>query len=390
LALNNPMHTWSICPAGTELENIVMDWCAKAFGLTSKFLFENGGGGCIYNTIGEGNLLMVHAARFQKRKELGIDSRHPSNLNFVGYFSSLNHYSTVRAMILKDVPVIREIPVALDPASGKFTFDTEKFAEMVQKDVEEGLVPFFYGAVIGGTATGGADPLAGIAKVCRQHKIWLNVDAAWAGAAFACPEYLAEYGPGLESADSVAINFGKWIFAGNCAALFWVANRSKFTESLEVHAEYLKNIDTEEVINYKDWTMSTRRRFVALRVWYAIRTLGIEGIKKNIYNGIDLTKKLEELILSHPRLELVSRREMTILCFRMHKDKDGNSYQANQLTSINKKLLGRIIKSGEFYITGADMSGIYFMRFILNNPSTTEKHIRELWVHMKDIIDDFE
>lgn len=385
LALNNPMHTWAICPAGTELENIVMDWCAKAFGLDSKYLFGNGGGGCIYNTIGEGNLLMAHAARYKKRKELGIDARDPKNLQFVAYYSSLCHYSTLRALMLKDVPVIREVPVYHNKETGTFTINVEEFTKLVEKDVEEGLIPFFFGAVIGGTATGGIDPIPEIAKICEKYKMWLNVDAAWAGGAFVIPEYLKEYGPGLDKADSIAINFGKWIFAGNCAALFWVSDAGIFTESLEIHPEYLKNrvFDKTKVVDYKDWTISTRRRFTALRVWYALRTIGISGIRKNVEKGIELTKKLEDFVTAHPRLELTSRREMTILCFRVSKDKDGKPYEEKDLKAVNKKFLDKIVKSGEFYLAGADMSGVFFIRFILNNPSTTHKHIQELCDHLE-------
>jgi len=390
LALNNPMHTWSICPAGTELENIVLDWCAKAFGLDSRFLFENGGGGCIYNTIGEGNLLMAHAARYKKRKELGIDTRDPKNLQFVAYYSSGCHYSTVRALTLKDVPIIKEIPVKLNKSSGQFTLDPEEFAAQVQRDVDEGLIPFFFGAVIGGTAVGNADPIPELAKICQKHKMWLNVDAAWTGASFVCPEFLKEYGPGIEGANSIAINFGKWIFAGNCAALFWVSDASLFTESLEIHPEYLKNrvAGANKVVDYKDWTISTRRRFTALRVWYALRTLGISGIRKNVYRGVELTQQLEKLVISNPRLELVCKRELSILCFRLVKDKDGKRYDDSELAAINKKFLQGIIKSGEFYLAGADLDKTFFLRFILNNPSTNEKHIDALWSHMEDIMKD--
>ena len=391
IALNNPMHTWSICPAGTELENIIMDWCVKAFSLGDKFLFGNGGGGCIYNTIGEGNLLMTHAARYKKRKELNINTRDPLNLNFVAYYSGGCHYSTPRAFILKEVPIIREVPVYLDKTSGKFTLNTEEFEALVKKDVEEGLVPFFFGAVIGGTATGNMDPIPELVKICKKYKIWLNVDAAWAGTAFACPEYLKEYGQGLHEVDSIAINFGKWTFAGNCAALFWVNDAQTFTESLEIHPEYLKNrvSDVNKVVDYKDWTISTRRRFTALRVWYALRTLGLSGIRKNVYQAIELTKLLESFVTSHPRYELVCRREMSILCFRLVKDKNGKRYEDKEIAGINKKFLQNVIKSGEFYLAGAELSGIFFLRFILNNPSTTEKHIKELWDHMENILKDF-
>lgn len=280
------------------------DWCAKAFNLPSKFLFEKSGGGIIYNSIGEGNLLVVHSAKFKKMKELGIHRRHPKTLDFVAYHSSHCHYSTPRALGLIQIPVIKEVPVTYNPEKKKYEIDIKEFEKLIKSDIEEGLIPFFFGATIGATATGAADPIAKLVRLCQKYKMWLNVDAAWAGASFICKEYYQMYGKGLEGANSIAINMGKWLFTGMCAAIFWIDDKEFYQESLAIEPIYLKNTNNEKMINFKDWTISTRRRFNSLRIWFVMRSIGLKKIRQNIENNCKIAAFIEKQIKEHDRLEL--------------------------------------------------------------------------------------
>jgi glutamate/tyrosine decarboxylase-like PLP-dependent enzyme len=67
MSFNAPAFTWYSSPAATELENIIVDWLAKSYSLPDKFLLKNEGGGCVYNTVGEGIMLAIHTAKFLKR-----------------------------------------------------------------------------------------------------------------------------------------------------------------------------------------------------------------------------------------------------------------------------------------------------------------------------------
>ena len=46
----SPGFMYSFSPFHTELENIMMDWTAKALGLPDKYLFKNTGGGLVNNS----------------------------------------------------------------------------------------------------------------------------------------------------------------------------------------------------------------------------------------------------------------------------------------------------------------------------------------------------
>ncbi len=54
------------------------------------------------------------------------------------------------------------------------------------------------------------DPVAQIAEITKQHKVWLHVDAAMAGSVMLLPEYRYLW-DGIEAADSISWNPHKWM-----------------------------------------------------------------------------------------------------------------------------------------------------------------------------------
>ena len=57
----------------------------------------------------------------------------------------------------------------------------------------------------------------------RENKLWLHVDAAYAGTAFICPEF-REWLRGVEFANTFAFNPSKWMMVHfDCTAMWYVA-----------------------------------------------------------------------------------------------------------------------------------------------------------------------
>jgi hypothetical protein len=95
----------------------------------------------------------VHAAKHKKMKELGIEASDPKMLKFVGYYTSTCHASSFNALYLKDIPYQRSVPVIFDENIGNYVVDLETLEEMLQKDMADGLIPFWYGSSWGTTGT---------------------------------------------------------------------------------------------------------------------------------------------------------------------------------------------------------------------------------------------
>ena len=61
--------------------------------------------------------------------------------------------------------------------------------ETIARDVRYNFKPLAVIATVGTTSSASVDPVPEIAKICRQERIWLHIDAAYGGGFAMLPEY---------------------------------------------------------------------------------------------------------------------------------------------------------------------------------------------------------
>ena len=96
---------------------------------------------------------------------------------------------------------------------------------------------------------------------------------------------------------------------------------------------------TGKVNDYRDWGIQLGRRFRALKLWFVIRSFGVEGLKDKIRFHLELAKKLESYILSSPEFELMAPRTLNLVCFRY---RPSNITDPDKLNKINENLLNKL------------------------------------------------
>ena len=203
----------------------MVDWTVLALGLPEKFLMKNSGGGIINTTISEGTFLAIHVAKRRKMKELNIELNDPKTLKFVGYYAEFCYAGADKALFLKNVHYRRAVPSKFCQEKYNFVLDIEKFREMLKKDVEEGLIPFFYSATYGSTFSAAVDLTPELIEICKQYKMWISLDAAYLGPSWFCPELRPN--PELfEAVDSIGINFSKTMLTGVPGSPYFVADKN--------------------------------------------------------------------------------------------------------------------------------------------------------------------
>ena len=236
-----------------------------------------------------------------------------------------------------------------------------------RQDIDEGYQPFLVVGSAGTVSTGAVDPLPELAAFCREHKLWFHVDGAYGAFAAGVAGAPAEL-KGLQSADSVALDPHKWLYAPLEAGCALVRDRSALTKAFSYHPPYY-NFEGEG-LNYYDLGPQNSRGFRALKVWLALQHAGAAGYREMIQDDIILARYLYDLAADHPELEAITHNlSITTLRYVPQELRAslGSKPIEDYLNHLNQRLLAAIEKSGEAFISNAVIAGKYALRFCIVN-----------------------
>ena len=229
------------------------------------------------------------------------------------------------------------------------------------------------GSTVGTTGTTAVDPLRPMGEAARAEGMWHHVDAAYAGSAMICPEMRAHL-DGLELVDSFTFNPHKWLATNFDCSVLWLADRRPLVEFMSIIPSFLRNAATEsgKVIDYRDWQVPLGRRFRALKLWFVLRSFGLEGLRTMIRTHITWARSLKDRIEAHPHLELIAPVPFALVCFA--------HTAGNQATDALAKAINA---SAHSYVTTAEANGRHFIRAAIGSTWTTQSQVDRLWNEIK-------
>ncbi|XP_034248276.1 tyrosine decarboxylase [Thrips palmi] len=361
--------SWAACPALTELETIVVDWLGKAIGLPKDFLAlaeGSKGGGVIQTSASECVLVCMLAARAQAIKRLKLQEPGAEEGVLLGrlmaYCSKESHSCVEKAAMISFVKLR-----ILEPDQ-RCSLRGPTLRQAMEEDEAAGLVPFFVSTTLGTTSCCSFDNLMEIGPVCRRFPcVWLHVDGAYAGNSFICPE-LKPLLDGIQYADSFNTNPNKWLLTSFDISCLWVRDRLRLTSALVVDPLYLQHGYSESAIDYRHWGVPLSRRFRALKLWFVMRSYGIEGLRQYIRHHIKLAKSFEARVLKDPRFEVCNEVKLGLVCFRLCGS-----------DQLNMKLLSNINASGRLHMVPATVLDKYIIRFCVTAQNATEEDVEHAW-----------
>ena len=354
---------WSTSPAATEIESHVLDWLVDLLDLPSYWKTTEQGGGVLQMSASDSPHTALVVARHQATNR-GVQ---PGSM--VAYASTQTHSSIQKGATVAGYGHVRLIDV-----DGQQAMNIEALQSAVEEDKANGLSPVFVAATLGTTGTTGVDPIEAMGAICKEHDLWLHVDAAYAGNAMICPEF-RHYQAGLELVDSYTFNPHKWLMVNFDCSVFYVADRGPLIDCLSILPPYLKNEASASgaVIDYRDWHVPLGRRFRALKLWWVIRSYGAEGLREMIRYHVALTQQLADRLDSDPRFEIVAPHPFALVCFRCTESDEATS-----------RLIEAVNKVGSVAWTGSELDGRPMIRVSIGQRSTEQSHVEALW----DLIDE--
>ncbi len=360
---------WSTSPACTELETHVLDWLLDLCGLPERYRSSAAGGGVIQDSASSAALCALVAARERATHGAGNQSGISSQLTI--YVTSQTHSSIEKAVRIAGLgsSALRTVPIT---ESGAMRAD--RLAEMIVSDLASAAVPCMVTATVGTTSSNAIDDVQAIGEVCREHGVWLHVDAAMSGTAALCPEF-RYVNRGLELADSYCFNPHKWMFVNFDCTAFFVADRSALVAALTILPEYLRNAATESgaVIDYRDWQIPLGRRFRALKLWATIRHYGAEGLRHHVREHVRLAQEFAQWVADDDDFELAAPAPLNLVCFR-HRGGD----------AINQLILDRLNSSGALFLTHTRIDDRLVLRMSIGAARTERRHVERAWLAIKE------
>lgn len=354
-ALNtNGLH-WKTSPAVAELEQVALGWLRQWLGLPDDYF------GMIYDTASVSSLHALAAAREMADPEARVEGSRPL---LTLYTSAESHSSIEKAAIALGIGQknVRKIPV-----DAEYRMRPDALAQSIEADVQQGKHPFCVVATVGTTSSTSVDPVAAIAGIAEKHKLWLHIDAAYAGPAAILPEcrYIFE---GAERAHSIVLNPHKWMFTPVDLSAFYTRRPDILRRAFSLIPEYLRASEDPRAINMMDYGIPLGRRFRSLKLWFLMRYFGRERTQAILRRHIAWAKQLAETIRRDARFEVVAPVPFSVVCFR-YKGSDEE----------NRALLEAVNATREVFLSHTVLNGRIVLRVAIGNLQTTWEDVQRAW-----------
>lgn len=342
------------------IEAQALSWLGEFIGYPAK-------GG----TFTSGGMVSNLTALAAAREHALPGSRHEglSGKNVALYCSSEAHYSVKRAAELLGIGAnqVRGLPI-----DSHRRVNPDDVAKAINQDRASGITPVAVVATAGTTLTGAIDPIAELAEICRQQKVWLHVDGAYGLPAASLPEYQKTFA-GLEKADSVTIDAHKWLYLPKACGVVLVKDKKTLAAAFSHNENYM--LHDESQMNPVDMTLEYSRPFRALKLWLAFRVHGAKQFRHAIEANVQQARLCKTLIEQEKELELLVEPQLSTVPFRHVPH---NLQDETALNEHNLQLVKNIQDDGRVYVSSAVVDGKVCLRPCFVNFRTCADDVKVL------------
>ncbi len=354
-AINGNGMLWKTAPAVTELEQVALRWLREWSGLPDDWF------GLIFDTASTSSMHAIAAAReFADPESRTLGARRP----LVVYTSEQSHSSIEKGAIAVGIghQNVRRVPV-----DSEFRMRPDALRDLLAADLAAGLRPCCVTATVGTTSTTSVDPVPELADICREHDLWLHVDAAYAGSAAIVPELRSAF-TGCERADSFVTNPHKWLMTPMDCSVFYTRRPEILRRAFSLVPEYLQSAADPRAVNLMDYGVPLGRRFRALKLWFILRSFGREGLVNLIREHVRLAREFASWVDADPCFGRAAPVNFSVVNFRYQGSDDNN-----------RRILEAVNATGEIFISNTVLNGRYTLHLAIGNHLTTAAHVRRAW-----------
>ncbi|GMR43079.1 hypothetical protein PMAYCL1PPCAC_13274 [Pristionchus mayeri] len=257
-----------------------------------------------------------------------------------------------------------------------------KTVEMeMEKDKQRGLIPFYLHVAIGTTSTATSDHLKELTPLKEMYKVWVHVDAAYAGSAWVVEKHRRN--EGIDKVDSININLHKFFLTSTSLTIFWTTRQHEYKECFRVNPAYLKKKNGG--LDLRDWGIPLSRRFKSLKVYMLLRIYGLKGMRAYINRITEMTDYMESFIVKLPNIRKFGKTNYGLFCVQYYEE----GWNKEQVNAATYRLVEFMNASRKIVLTHTNVRGHDIMRVIVHFERTTMKDIDESVAIFKQLLEEF-
>jgi glutamate/tyrosine decarboxylase-like PLP-dependent enzyme len=121
---------------------------------------------------------------------------------------------------------------------------------------------------------------------------------------------------------------------------------------------------------FSEFGIQQSRGFRALKLWTALRHVGVKGYRELLAHDLAMTRALRQRLRDAPDFDVIAAGPLSVTCFRYRPKSFAGT--DTELDALNKRILERVQHEGRVYLTGTELQRRPALRACIVNFRTTE------------------
>ncbi|MDX6445103.1 MAG: aromatic-L-amino-acid/L-tryptophan decarboxylase [Blastocatellia bacterium] len=369
-ALNQNAGAWRNGPTSALIEAQVIGWLCQLMGYGPDAFGVLASGGS------EANLIALKCARDKASVDICDRGVAAVDGDLTVYTSEQCHFSVEKSL---DILGLGRKSLRKIETDERFHIRIDQLRAAIEKDRSEGHRPICIVGIAGTTSTGVIDPLPELAAIARENNCWFHVDAAYGGGLAFSDKHRPKL-RGIELADSITFDPHKWMFVPFSCGTILVRDGGKvLRDSFDMSPEYLnedRGFADAQYDFFRYGQMGTRR-FNALKLWMAFKSMGKRGYAETTERHIELTGYFASRLDALSDFERVGEIETAVCCFR-YLPGFVRALPPEDQDRVQQALQQRVEQSGKAFFPSTILHGRRALRVNIHSYLTERRHVDDL------------
>ncbi len=144
---------------------------------------------------------------------------------------------------------------------------------------------------------------------------------------------------------------------------------------MSTNPSYLRTAQDGQVSNFRDWHIQLGRRFRALKLWFYLMDVGVEGLQARLHRDLENAQWLKEQVDAAQDWERLAPVPLQTVCLRHTQ----LGLSEAELAAHNLDIARRINEGGKAYLTPSMLKGRQMLRVSIGAETTERRHVEALW-----------